>query len=107
MMAAPRHPSPIGSVAFEVDAKFVRGEAIRAIRGFAVHASRSRDSLPHRSPAPVSLYTIVRIMRDLELTLAAISGSLAESVGHATGSPSAPDDHGHCSSVPTDPTSSS
>ena len=104
MMTAPRHPSPIGSVAFQVDANFVRGEAIRAIRGFAVHTSRSRDSLPDRSPRPVSLYTIVRIMRDLELTLAAISGSLADSVCHTTGHPSPPrDDLDPSSSAPTDP----
>ena len=73
----------------EIDAKVVRSEAIRAIRGFMVRSDQPRERLSGRR-LPVSFYAVVRIMRDLELTLVAISGSLAEGVDHATGRQSAP-----------------
>ena len=87
-MAATRQPSATDSVAFEIDAKVVRSEAIRAIRGFACHLDRPRGPLS-KSPKSTSFYAIVRIMRDLELTLTAISHSLAEGVDQTTGGPSA------------------
>ena len=67
----------------EIDAKVVRGEAIRAIRGFMVRSDQPRERLSGRR-LPISFYAVVRIMRDLELTLVAISGSLAEGVEHVT-----------------------
>ena len=80
--------SLVGNAPLEIDPKVVRGEAIRAIRGFMVRSDQPRERLPARR-LPVSFYAIVRIIRDLELTLAAISGSLAEGVEHATGGASA------------------
>ena len=87
LMNVSQHLSLIQGVAIEIDPKVVRGEAIRAIRGFMVRSDQPRERLSGRR-LPVSFYAIVRIMRDLELTLAAISGSLAEGVEHAAGSAS-------------------
>lgn len=83
MSVVRRYPTT-DSVAFEIDAGVVRGEAIRAIRGFVTRSDQLRVSAPTRAK-PSSFYAIVRIMRDLELTLAAISGSLAEGVEHTVG----------------------
>ncbi len=88
-MTVARQPSATDSVAFEIDARTVRGETIRVIRGFAYRSDRSKDT-PQRRPRPTSFYAVVRIMRDLELTLAAISGSLADGVDHATGGKRSP-----------------
>ena len=84
-MNVSQHPSLIQGVAIEIDPKVVRGEAIRAIRGFMIRSDQPRERMSHRR-LPVSFYVIVRIMRDLELTLTAISGSLAEGIEHATAS---------------------
>ena len=73
------------ATAVEIDAKIVRGEAIRAIRGLMDRSSRFTESLSERS-RPVSFYAVVRIMRDLELAITAMSEALAEGVGHAGGS---------------------
>lgn len=83
-MAATRQPPASDSIALEIDARIVRSEAIRAIRGFMTRTGQPGDTAQKRSK-PTSFYAIVCIMRDLELTLAAISGSLAEGVEHATG----------------------
>ena len=88
MMKGSFDPSVIENASLEIDPRMVRGEAIRAIRGFTIRSDQPRDRLISR-PRPVSFYAIVRIMRDLELTLMAISGSLAEGIEHATGSSSA------------------
>ena len=88
LMTTARQNPATDYVTFDIDARTVRNEAIRAIRGFAHRSERPVEWTTDRRGA-VSFYSIVRIMRDLELTLMAISGSLAEGVEHATGSSSA------------------
>ena len=83
------HRPVIENALVEIDPKVVRCEAIRAIRGFMVRSDQPNERQSGRR-RPVSFYCIVRIMRDLEMTLAAISQSLAEGVDHVTGGPSAP-----------------
>ena len=74
----------IDSLPIEIDAKAVRGEAIRVIRGLFDRRDRFSESSAERS-RPASFFSVVRIMRDLELAMMAISESLADGVAHAGG----------------------
>ncbi len=81
-------PGPATAIALrsyvEADAKAVRCETVRAIRGL-VMAPEPKIRLLSRDPHRGVFRSAMGVLHDLELSLVAMSHSLAEGVEHSAG----------------------